>query len=174
MALFAWKGSDTKTLSHLKHTKKEHHEDHEKLKSLEMKISHLTHKMDTLLTKFEKMDKRINEIEFKINGDQKQNGDGFKEEVLKEMKSMKQEIQKLTLSNVNTEEQQQLKGWLENTVGLPQYFDVFIANGIEDISTASDLKMEQLKAMGIDVIGHQMKILNQVLKLKQNDNDKNC
>ena len=55
-------------------------------------------------------------------------------------------------------------------VGLGEYFDLFIASGIEDLSTASLLTMETIKGMGIDKIGHQMKILNQVIKLKQIDN----
>ena len=33
--------------------------------------------------------------------------------------------------------------------------------------------MEGLKAMGIDKIGHQMKILNQIVTLKQNEKQAN-
>ena len=69
-------------------------------------------------------------------------------------------------------EKQKLKTWLEDKVGLPQYFDIFIDAGIEDLATASLLTMETIKGMGIDKIGHQMKILNGIVKLKENDQPK--
>merc|ERR1711920_250511 len=65
----------------------------------------------------------------------------------------------------------QLRVWLEDKVGLGQYFDVFVDNGIEDLSTAKLLTMQTLKAIGIDKIGHCMKILHQVPALNKNMND---
>ena len=61
----------------------------------------------------------------------------------------------------------ELKQWLVNIVQLPEYYDVFIYNGIEDLQTVKLLTISTLKQMGIDKIGHQMKILHKVQELNQ-------
>eukprot|EP01083_Nonionella_stella_P045969 123136_1 len=63
--------------------------------------------------------------------------------------------------------QQKVKLWLENTVELREYYGLFIENGIVDLSTVALLNMETIKTMGIDKVGHQMKLLNAITKLKQ-------
>eukprot|EP01084_Bolivina_argentea_P213419 362474_1 len=122
--------------------------------------------MDAVLNKFETIEQRMNDLELRVNAEEK--NDGFREKISQEIKSMKEEIKKLSVNNLNPE-QQKLKSWLENQVKLPQYFDTFIENGIEDLSTASVLTMEGLKAMDVNIVGHQMKILSQVVKLNHNE-----
>ena len=60
----------------------------------------------------------------------------------------------------------ELRIWLSDIVGLPQYFDVFINNGFEDLSFFNqDLKEEDLMDVGIKLKGHRMKILSEIRKL---------
>eukprot|EP01084_Bolivina_argentea_P027908 51855_1 len=63
--------------------------------------------------------------------------------------------------------QENVKQWLEKSVKLPQYYNLFMENGIEHLSIVSLLTIHTIKAIGIDKIGHQLKILNEVDKLKQ-------
>ena len=119
------------------------------------KLNSLTSKMDELVKIVKGMQKRMDDIELKIES---------KDD---EFKAMKQELRRLTSSNDINPERRKLKIWLEDKVKLPQYYAIFINNGIDDLSTARLLTMEGLKGMGIDIVGHQMKILSQVVKLSQ-------
>lgn len=64
------------------------------------------------------------------------------------------------------EQTKELKNWLIDTVGLPQYIDTFINNGFEDLSFFNhDLKEQDLKDVGIKLKGHRMKIISEIRKL---------
>lgn len=67
-------------------------------------------------------------------------------------------------------EQEELKKWLTKTVKLPQYFDTFISNAVDDLDTASLLTTTALEKMGINLIGHQLKIMRKVRMLNNRDN----
>ena len=59
----------------------------------------------------------------------------------------------------NNTESGKVYKWLNETVGLPQYYDIFIENGFDDMEIISEMTVEHLKQIGIDKIGHQTKIL---------------
>ena len=85
---------------------------------------------------------------------------------MNEIQGIKQRMNNMTNNGDMNDEQQRLKEWLDDKEKLPQYFELFISNGIGDLETASLLTKEGLKSMGIDIVGHQMRILHQVAKLK--------
>ena len=58
--------------------------------------------------------------------------------------------------------------WLNN-IGLPQYHNIFVQNGIEDNQTIMSLTKEDLMSIGIDKLGHRNKIMNGI----QNDSGDN-
>ena len=127
----------------------------------------MSSRINELASQMAQMQKSINDMQLKMNEEKKENDDDRFDKIMNEIKSMKQNINKLTMNNNINPEQQKLKSWLEDKVKLPEYYDIFIENGIEDLSTASLLTMEGIEGMGIDKVGHQMKILSQVVKLKQ-------
>eukprot|EP01083_Nonionella_stella_P206329 750585_1 len=86
-----------------------------------------------------------------------------------EMKVIKHDLRKLPSIAKTDPKQLELKSWLQNEVGCPHLYDIFMENEIEDLSVASLLTMETIKGMGIDKIGQQMKILRAVSKLNHND-----
>ena len=115
---------------------------------------------------------RLNDIELKMKEEQKDKGDDKLQGVMAEIGALKQKVARLSLNqggDDTKQEQQKLKAWLENTVCLGQYFDVFIENGVEDLDTVKLLTMNEIKGMGVDKIGHQMKLLHQIVKLKENN-----
>ena len=112
----------------------------------------------------------MDDMESRMNEEQKDNQiENRMNKMEKEIKSIKQNVKELLANNINPEKVK-LKSWLENTVGLPQYYEIFIEAGIEDLLTVSLLKMETIKEIGVDKIGHQIKILHQIDRLYQNDN----
>lgn len=63
-------------------------------------------------------------------------------------------------------ERQKLKKWLTDKVKLPEYFELFVENGVEDLATAALLTVDALKGVGMDKIGHQLKMMNHIGALK--------
>ena len=66
---------------------------------------------------------------------------------------------------------QKLKRWLSQKVRFPQYFTLFIESGIEDLETAALLNQDTMTQIGIDKVGHRMKIMSELKKLKVNEQD---
>ncbi len=55
--------------------------------------------------------------------------------------------------------------WLKHTVKLPQYIHNFTSNGFEELDVMEDIKDDDLKAIGIELLGHRMKIMKEIAKL---------
>ena len=60
-----------------------------------------------------------------------------------------------------------VKLWLKDTVKLERYFDMFMKNGVDRLSVVVLLDKDSLKEIGVDQIGHQLLILNEIEKLKK-------
>eukprot|EP01084_Bolivina_argentea_P157750 274880_1 len=135
-------------------------------------------KLDSIIIQIEKLNKtvstmqqKMNNLELRMDEEQKNNDSDRIDKLVKEMKTIKQTMSKLSLNNYINPEQQKLKSWLENKVKLPQYYDVFLNNGIDELSVVAMIDKNTLKDMGIDTIGHQVKILNYAKQLNKNNNN---
>eukprot|EP01083_Nonionella_stella_P216357 777828_1 len=133
--------------------------------------------LDSIVMQIEQMNTKISAIQHKIiniesrlNEEQKnEDTDDRFDKMMNEMKRMKQIMNTLSANTNLNAEQQKVKSWLENKVKLPRYFDNFMNNGIDELSVVALLDKATLKDIGIDVIGHQMKILNHAKQLHQNN-----
>merc|ERR1712228_673622 len=67
-------------------------------------------------------------------------------------------------SNMNRNE---VKEWLSTKCLLPQYYDLFIENGIEDLSVIQLLAESDILDLGINKLGHKLKIVHEIKKLKE-------
>eukprot|EP01083_Nonionella_stella_P027018 74299_1 len=126
---------------------------------MEARLDSLINSVDKLVNNVQSLEQRVTDIEQRINEEQKENTNDALETLIEQMKVVKQDLQKLSTIAKTNPKQLELKSWLEMEVGFPQYYDTFMENGIEDLSIASMLTMETIKSIGIDKIGHQMKIL---------------
>ena len=52
---------------------------------------------------------------------------------------------------------------------LPQYFELLIENGFEDMESMRDITVEHLREMGIDKEGHRLKLMKRVATLRAMD-----
>ena len=98
------------------------------------------------------------------------------EEKLKRLHKKIGELQTRMLSglnNVNDHNGNMMDGqdselvaqWLKETVKLPQYYDILLQNGFDDMEFVKDITKEDLLGIGIDKLGHQKRILKCVAKL---------
>eukprot|EP01083_Nonionella_stella_P012139 34458_1 len=118
-------------------------------------------RINSLETRMDQIFEMVKRISDKMEEDEKTN-----DNILNQMKTMKQEIMSLK-QNMNSKDDK-LKQWLAVDVGLAQYYDVFIENGVESLEIAKLITMETLKEMGIQKVGHRMQIIQKVVSLNQN------
>ena len=72
-------------------------------------------------------------------------------------------------NNKNERNKEELRLWLKNKMDFERYYDLFIKNGIEDLEIVKVLKMEDLKSIGINKLGHRIKIIQHIEKLKHDE-----
>eukprot|EP01084_Bolivina_argentea_P018105 33758_1 len=134
-------------------------------------LASLSSRMDEMTNLMTTLQQKVNDIELRLNEEQKNDDKIDKVMIMKELNLIKQNMKVLSKNNNINPEQQRLKAWLQNTVKLPQYYDLFLQNGIDELSVVALIDKETLKEMGIDTIGHQIKILDKAKQLKQNNNN---
>ena len=70
--------------------------------------------------------------------------------------------------NLN-EKEEKIKSWLSDKVELPEYFDMFIENGLDDLDILQDINEDELISIGISKLGHRKKILKYIKVLATNE-----
>ena len=85
------------------------------------------------------------------------------ESAMKRISTDLESIKKL-LSNTHhdsdaTVEVIRFRKWMEETVKLPQYIGMLIEHGFDDIESLGEATEDHLKSIGIDKLGHRIKII---------------
>ena len=92
-------------------------------------------------------------------------------EMQKEIQSLKSIINQYKTTAVENkimnEDKQKVKNWLESEVELPQYLDVLIDNGFDNMERIKDLNKPYLTEIGITKLGHQVALLKNIDILNQ-------
>ena len=60
----------------------------------------------------------------------------------------------------------ELHKWFKYEVCLEEYYDLFIKNGFEELNTLISINMNDLVSLGINKLGHRIKIMQSIAKLK--------
>ncbi len=99
-------------------------------------------------------------------------------EMLVEFNKMQQQINTLVelqsdriRNNDKSEsEMDKVRIWMNDIVKLPQYSEIIIQNGYDDMESVADIILEDLCSMGVEKIGHRRKIIKNAKKLKEKKN----
>ena len=69
------------------------------------------------------------------------------------------------------EDQSKVKKWVEKEVKIKglSLFKILIQSGFEDLDTVKELNEQTLKQMGVNKVGHRIKILKKVKELNENE-----
>ena len=62
------------------------------------------------------------------------------------------------------ESELEVQRWMVNILKLPQYFQLFIDNGYDEIETIMEMDDKELQDIGINKKGHRKKILRYIRK----------
>jgi len=161
------------TLSQLQEAEKQHNE---AMAAMQARIESLSVKLEQQTKQNDSLQRQIQGIQQQV---QQQHASAEKDGVsamMKEFGKLKEQIARLQKqANRNDDdeqkeeetEQEKVKKWLESTVKLPQYYQVFIDEGVEDMESVQDLSVQNLRDIGIVKVGHQNKIMKYAKLLKQ-------
>ena len=93
-----------------------------------------------------------------------------KKHLMSEVIEKNEEMVKVSnVSNDEAADQQKVRSWLTKIVKLPQYFQLLIENGFDDMECIGDLTLNDLKDIGMDKIGHRKKLIKYAQKLFESD-----
>ena len=102
-------------------------------------------------------------------------GFGVNQTIIEMLKETKKEIELLKNSgNIRDKDGKDKKLhpveiWLKDVVKLPEYYPLFEENGFDDMNVVKMLNMQQMEKLGINKLGHQLKIMGAVENLKQDN-----
>ena len=86
--------------------------------------------------------------------------------VREDMQILKATIRNREYDNREQTENLELQQWMESEVKLPQYIELLMENGFEDMESMKDITMEHLRGMGINKIRHRLKLMKSVAALQ--------
>eukprot|EP01084_Bolivina_argentea_P148413 259472_1 len=101
------------------------------------------------------------------------NGNDITKQIIKQQQMNWEQIQNKSKRINESIKTKEFRNWITNTVELPEYFQLFIQNGIEDLLTIKLVTMDTLNTIGMQQIGHKLKLLYFIDELKKNDNTNN-
>merc|ERR1712048_181915 len=121
-------------------------------------------KLDSLVSLSSMLSERIDALESSVQDIQRQiksnkrdamreNGEDTVMQLVQDISKLKTQVTELVRMSTMSPEMRKLKAWLEDKLKIPQYFDVFIRNGVEDLSIVALLDKQALESMGITAIG---------------------
>eukprot|EP01084_Bolivina_argentea_P035237 65371_1 len=139
----------------------------DKYQEHEVRLNSLTTQVDQMMKTMSKMENTLKDIQLQMNEEQKNDNKDLK----KEVEEIKKNVQML-LGNKNNDNEMdkdkvEFKNWIEVKLKLPQYYDVFVKNGVETLNVAKLLTNDELNEMGITKIGHKVQILKEIQQLQQ-------
>ena len=124
--------------------------------------------MDSLTAAMESVQNKVIALETRMDEEEKGNVNDLQQQI----DDMKASLQKLTVKSDVIEENTEeaiFKKWVVNTLKYPEYYELFVENGVDTLNVAKLLTKSELKAIGINKIGHQLKIMEEIQAYKQNE-----
>merc|ERR1719295_1303170 len=115
----------------------------------------------------EMMQNTMRMIQNRMDEEEKENDNNLQQQIDEIKETLKRMTVKMSVNEEDTEEAV-FKKWVVDTLKYPEYYELFIENGVETLNVAKLLTKSELKAIGINKIGHQLKIMEGIQALKQN------
>ena len=137
-----------------------------RLDSLSMNVENNNNMMKQIQNSIQQMSKQMNDLRLLLTEEKKSEG---MDDIKKEMQIMKQNINNL-MNNQSSKangKENPVAVWLRSIVNLPEYIDLFMESGLDDMGIIEDVGANVLVEIGIDKVGHRMRILKAVRQLKQ-------
>merc|ERR1712048_492575 len=90
------------------------------------------------------------------------------------MQGQKQQKNAMTVVEEVKDEQRetkQLKNFFHKILKMEEYYDMFVADGYDDLESIKELGMDDLDAIGVKKTGHKKKILREIQKLVEQNQE---
>ena len=153
-----------------------------KLSAVEMEVSKMKKKQSEdkvasdsriveLLRSVQQLTKEVKDIKMQMTEEKKNDGnDDLRQQMQLLQKSMSLLMNQSMNNKKEVQKESAMERWLKNIVQLPQYIELFHENGLEDLSTVKHLTTKELDMIGVDKIGHKLRILKEIEKLNNPPN----
>ena len=104
-------------------------------------------------------------LQAKMNGN---NGGNVEQKVEEEVEDASDDDEKgrLERERIEKEKKEEFRLWLKDEVELPQYFDLLIKHGYDNLDAVSTVKSSHLKLLGMNKMGHRQQLLKYVQIIK--------
>ena len=132
------------------------------LESLSFQINKISEEVKLLNGSIQRIHLRMQQIEEKKADD---NG------LRKQIEDIRKSISRLQSGGGVKEDSdaEKFKKWLEETVKLGEYYELFVENGVENLTVLKMFGMEELSMIGIKKIGHRLQLSKAIETLKGQD-----
>ena len=108
-----------------------------------LSANEMTLRMHQMCAKLDAMQSNIEALERKMDERLRNNE--------KQLKAMRREVEQMAAQRIWSPEQQKVRSWLERQVKLPQYFQLFVDNGLSDMDVARLIDKDALKFFHLNV-----------------------
>ena len=135
-----------------------------KLESLTVNVAENNKMMQEMQENMGRLSKQINEIQLMLMEERKNDEVG---DMRKEVEEMKRNMDVLMEEKVEKDgrrdgKREEMKKWMRDVVGLPEYVDLLVENGMDDLDVIKHLTANDLQGIGIDKVGHKIKIVKEI------------
>ena len=138
-----------------------------------LRLNKLSSNVEQMGNSIQQLTKQMNDVKLLI-AEEKKEDDG-NDELKKQIQLLQQSVNVLmtaSSSKASEQKQSEVSKWLKNVVKLPQYISLFDENGFDTLDVLNDIKPNNLEALGIQLMGHRMKIMREIAKLNQENVNK--
>ena len=135
------------------------------MESLSFQINTIMKHVNQLKQSVVGIEMKLEQIEEKISDD---NSDGLQ----KQIDDIRKSVSRLQSGGgaKGDSDEEKFKQWLEETMKLGEYYELFVENGIENLTVLQMLGMEELSMIGIKKIGHRLQLSKAIETLKGKTN----
>ena len=101
--------------------------------------------------------------------------DDNNDEIKKQMQLLQESVNILmtqSMSKQKNKQESEVARWLTNIVKLPQYISSFSENAFDNLEIIKEVRMNDLKELGIDLMGHRIRIMKEIANLNKENLNK--
>eukprot|EP01084_Bolivina_argentea_P227205 383750_1 len=107
-----------------------------KLQEYDVRLDSLTTQVDKLTKDLNQITNVLKDIKLQMNEEKKENNKDLQRQIDEINKNMKLLLSNKINEKEENKEKKEFKHWIENVVKLPEYYDLFIENGVENMKVA--------------------------------------
>ena len=124
-------------------------------------------RLNQIQNSMQQLTKQVNDMKSIISEEKKSDDNN---DLKNQMQLLQQSVNILMTQSLSKKENKnvsEVSRWLKNVVKLPQYISLFNENGFDNLEIVKEIRMNDLIALGVDLMGHRIKIVKEIANLNK-------